>query len=89
MSINRIMVRAILDTELANQQSKELKHILEHQNGRTYTVVDINGMRTIDGQSAPSGNSIEEDITNIVLLKNGYSSLSFGEMPFYFIEDAD
>lgn len=89
MSINQIKVRAILDTELANQQSEELKHILECQNGRTYTIVDIDGMRTIDSQSVPSGNSIEEDITNIVLLKNGYSSLSFGEMPFYSIEDTD
>lgn len=89
MGINQIKVRAILDTELANQQNEELKHILEHQDKRTYTVVDIDGMRTIDGQSVPSGNSIEVDITNIVLIKNGFTPLSFDAKPFYSIKPID
>ena len=88
MNSNPHKVRAILDINLASRQSEELRCILEHQDRRVYTVVDNDG-RTIDGQPVPSGNSIEVDITNIVLLKNYRPSLSFNAKPFYSIEYID
>ena len=86
MSKIRYKVKAVLDTEKASKQDASLKHALEYQNGRIYTIVDSDDTRTIDGQQVPIGNSVEMDITNMVLRKNGYSSLRFDERPFYSVE---
>lgn len=90
MGSKQFRVRAILDASLADKCKDELKRILESQDKRIYTVTeDGSGNRLIDDQKLPSGNSIEEDITNLVLIKNGFGSLSPTDEPFYFVEIAD
>ena len=78
-----ISLRENLEEDAKDQ---ELRDELRVFNGRVYHVVEDDDRRTINNNSTPVGNALEMDITNIILLTIGRSSLVFNKTPYFDVE---
>ncbi len=66
--------------------NQDLAAMLSNFDGRIYHVVEEGGQRFIDGNTMASGNSLETDITNMILLIVDHHSIAYDQKPYFKVD---